>query len=362
MNGASSGSLQRRATVRVAATGMFHPPRPHLIPPDFCVGEWLVQPGLVRLSRGGVCVRLRPQLMDVLVCLAEHVGKTVSKDEVFAAVWSGQFVTESALARCIAELRQTLGDDAHRPRFIETIPKRGYRLLMPVTPASPVLPRHEEPVPVADAPGVKPEDRAATSAAIAPPAAAREPAQAGRERRRWPWLVGVGCAGVIVASLLTLRGPLVPAHSEPGTLIVSVENATGDAAFDTMLGLALAIQFEHSPRLRVLSPEGLRDLLTQAGEDPDRPITRSAAHRVCGPAGAPAIVVGSIAMMGRNYVMGLEAFACETGETLARRQAEVTSKEQVLHEVERLTSLVRSELLSGMSASARLAQQERPTL
>ena len=321
-----------------------------------------MQPGLVRLSREGVCVRLRPQLMDVLVCLAEHAGKTVARDEVFASVWSGQFVTESALARCIAELRQTLGDDAHRPRFIETIPKRGYRLLMPVTSPSSALPQREETGPVANAPAVVPEDNAATPAAFAPPAVAREQAQAGRLRRHWSWLAGVSCTGVVIVSLLALRGLLAPVLAEPENLIVTVENSTGDAAFDTMLGLTLAIQFEHSARLRVLSPEGLRDQLTRAGEDPERPVTRSAAHRVCGPAGAPAIVVGSIAMMGRNYVMGLEAFACETGETLARRQAEVTSKEQVLHEMERLTSLVRSDILSGMSASARLAQPERPVL
>jgi len=141
-----------------------------------------------------------------------------------------------------------------------------------------------------------------------------------------------------------------------------VDNATGDPAFDATLGLAVAIEFEQSPRLRVLSPEGLRGLLQQAGENPDSPITRSAAHRVCGPAGVPAIVVGSIAMMGRNYVMGLEAVACVTGETLARRQTEVTGKEQVLRAMERLTSLVRSDLLSEMSASARNGQPERPTL
>ena len=121
-----------------------------------------------------------------------------------------------------------------------------------------------------------------------------------------------------------------------------------------MLGLAVAIQFEQSPRLRVLSLEGLRNLLSEAGEDPDRPITRSGARRVCGPARAPAIVVGSIALMGRNYVIGLEAVACETGETLARHQAEVAGKEQVLHGMERLTSLVRADLLSDMSAPGRL--------
>jgi DNA-binding winged helix-turn-helix (wHTH) protein/tetratricopeptide (TPR) repeat protein len=102
---------------------------------DFNLGDWFVQPGLNRVSSDGKSIHLRPQLMDVLVCLARRPGGTVHRSELLDQVWPGQFVAETALARCVAELRQALGDRAHQPVIIETIPKRGYRLIAPVTPA-----------------------------------------------------------------------------------------------------------------------------------------------------------------------------------------------------------------------------------
>lgn len=108
------------------------PPVPPTRLEDFSVGDWLVQPSLSRLSRGDSVVHLRPQLMDVLECLVSGNGRTVTKQNVLNAVWSDRFVTETALARSVAELRQALDDDARHPRIIETIPKRGYRIIAPV--------------------------------------------------------------------------------------------------------------------------------------------------------------------------------------------------------------------------------------
>jgi DNA-binding winged helix-turn-helix (wHTH) protein len=99
---------------------------------DFHLDGWLVQPSLCRLTRGGVAVHVRPQLMDMLVCLAARAGKTMAREEIVATVWQDCFVAESGLSRCIAELRSALGDDARQPRIIETIRKRGYRLIAPV--------------------------------------------------------------------------------------------------------------------------------------------------------------------------------------------------------------------------------------
>ena len=97
---------------------------------DFRLGPWLVRPSLDLLVRPDQEVRIRPKLMDLLVLLAEHAGEVLSRDEALVQLWSKQFIAESALSGLMAELRRVLGDDAHGPTFIETVPKSGYRLLV----------------------------------------------------------------------------------------------------------------------------------------------------------------------------------------------------------------------------------------
>lgn len=114
-------------------------PAPAAVPQeDFLVDDWLVQPTLGRLSRGDKTLRLRPQLMDVLVCLVSGNGRTVGKQELLDTVWDDRFVTESAVAHSVAELRQAFGDDARQPRIIETIPKRGYRIVASIARNTPI--------------------------------------------------------------------------------------------------------------------------------------------------------------------------------------------------------------------------------
>jgi DNA-binding winged helix-turn-helix (wHTH) protein len=106
---------------------------------DFRLAEWMVQPSLNRLNLGERVVQIEPKQMDVLVFLAGAAGEVVSKQQIIDAVWPDLFITESVISRAIAGLRRALGDDAKQPRFIETILKRGYRLIAEVAdpPASP---------------------------------------------------------------------------------------------------------------------------------------------------------------------------------------------------------------------------------
>src|SRR4051794_1194612 len=98
----------------------------------FRLGEWTVHPAEGTLCAAGRSLRLEPRVMDVLVYLASAPGRVVSKEELLEAVWEGAFVEEGALAQVIHSLRKALGDDARLPQYIQTIPKRGYRLLAPV--------------------------------------------------------------------------------------------------------------------------------------------------------------------------------------------------------------------------------------
>jgi Tol biopolymer transport system component/DNA-binding winged helix-turn-helix (wHTH) protein len=103
---------------------------------DFYLGAWLVQPSLGRVSLNGRIVQVRPKVMDLLAYLARSPGTVVSKETLLNNVWGTEAVSESALTRTITELRNAVGDDVDHPRFLETIPKRGYRLVAPVRPAA----------------------------------------------------------------------------------------------------------------------------------------------------------------------------------------------------------------------------------
>jgi len=99
---------------------------------QFRVGEWLVAPSLNRVMRDEVAVQLAFKAMDLLICLAERSGELVEKRELVDTVWQTEFVADNTLTKRIAELRDAFGDDARDPRYIETIPKRGYRLIADV--------------------------------------------------------------------------------------------------------------------------------------------------------------------------------------------------------------------------------------
>lgn len=95
----------------------------------FRVADWAFDPSTGEAKRGTHTVHLEPRVMAVLVALAHHAGQVVSKEALRREVWRGVVVTDDALTRCISVLRHLLGDDAQHPRFIETIPKCGYRLI-----------------------------------------------------------------------------------------------------------------------------------------------------------------------------------------------------------------------------------------
>ncbi len=101
-------------------------------PEELRIGEWLVEPAAHRMFRGDRTVRLEPKVMAVLVHLAERAGKVVDKDEVLAEVWPDTVVSEVSLPRVISDLRRALDDDARNPRYVETIPKKGYRMIAEV--------------------------------------------------------------------------------------------------------------------------------------------------------------------------------------------------------------------------------------
>src|SRR3954454_8467541 len=101
--------------------------------PDFFVADWRVRPALSQLERGDLVAAVEARSMQVLVCLARHVPNVVSKQRLMREVWGETFVSEEVLSHAIWELRKAFGDEARNPRYIQTIARKGYRLLAEVS-------------------------------------------------------------------------------------------------------------------------------------------------------------------------------------------------------------------------------------
>jgi adenylate cyclase len=104
----------------------------HSLVEAFSIDNWTVEPALNRMSREGETIHFEPKVMAVLVYLAERPGEPVTRQELDDAVWSGMVVSYDALTGAIQKLRKAFNDDPRRPRIIETLSKKGYRLVAPV--------------------------------------------------------------------------------------------------------------------------------------------------------------------------------------------------------------------------------------
>jgi len=104
--------------------------------PPFTVGEWLVDAGMYRISRGEAAVKLEPKVMEALVYLASHAGQTVTREELENNVWAGTVVGYYSLTGTMQKLRKAFDDDPKNPRIIETLSKKGYRLIADINLAT----------------------------------------------------------------------------------------------------------------------------------------------------------------------------------------------------------------------------------
>jgi DNA-binding winged helix-turn-helix (wHTH) protein/Tol biopolymer transport system component len=189
------------------------------------IGDWRVDPAAGVLSRhGGSVRRLRPQVIDVLLALASRPGEVVSKQELLDSAWKGRFVSESPLTTTVAELREALEDDAKEPRYIQTVPKRGYRLIASVSDATIDPPAAIEPeVPAALQPeplGTSPVLAQVQSPVQSPDQSlGQTPAQAPVVRGRTARHVLLFTATAVALVLLVALSLAFTAHSPPSPLV-----------------------------------------------------------------------------------------------------------------------------------------------
>ena len=154
-------------------------------------------------------------------------------------------------------------------------------------------------------------------------------------------LLGVG--------LLTYRHRSQPLTEKDTILIADFVNKTGDAGFDGALKQGLALQLEQSPFLNVFPDERVQETL-KSMRSPDAPVTRDVAREICERQGLKAMIIGSIVMLGSQYVITLEAVNARTSEVLAQAQKEAASKEQVLSALREAATSLREKLGESLTS------------
>jgi serine/threonine protein kinase len=169
-----------------------------------------------------------------------------------------------------------------------------------------------------------------------------------RSERRGHWQKMAATAGLVAA--LMAGGLYWTAHRAPkltdkDTLVLAdFTNTTGDAVFDGALKQALTIQLLQSPFLNILPEQRVREILKQMGRPADDPIGKGIGREICQRASVKALLSGSIAKLGNEYLIGLEAVNCQTGDLLASEQMQAENKEAVLKALGKVATSLRQKL------------------
>jgi eukaryotic-like serine/threonine-protein kinase len=271
------------------------------------------------LRHNGTTAKLPEQPFQILVELIQHPGEVVTREELCRCLWrSDTFVDfEHGLNSAVKRLREALDDSAENPRYIETLPRHGYRLMVPVEksePAAPAIPR------------------APIRKILAP--------------------VAVLLVAAAIGGTLYLRlHRITPRLTDKDTIVLSdFDNKTGDPVFDDTLKQGLSVQLEQSPFLDLLSEDKVNGTLKLMGRPSGDRLTPQVTQEVCQRTGSKAMLTGSIARLGSQYVIGLKVVDCNNGDVLAEAQEQAAGKEAVLKALDAAAVSLRSKLGESLSS------------
>jgi eukaryotic-like serine/threonine-protein kinase len=277
------------------------------------------------LMRDQETITLSPKAFETLLVLVEHSERVVLKDDLMKTLWPDTFVEESNLSQHIFQLRKALGDKAHDPEYIVTVPGRGYRFALKVVeitePDGDLIVRSRSVQTVT----VEETESTQSSAAIAAFAKLRQ--------RPWNWILGATAVVAVVALtfavVVRVRRP-APMNEADLVLVSDFVNTTGDPIFDGTLKQALTVKLAESPYFSMVPDTTTRKTLGSMGRPADERVVPPIARDVCQREGAKVVVGGSILNLGNKYVLDLDATNCLSGASVARQEIEALDREQVL--------------------------------
>jgi DNA-binding winged helix-turn-helix (wHTH) protein/tetratricopeptide (TPR) repeat protein len=303
--------------------------------------EFELQPSRRAILRGGERISVAPKSFEVLLCLVQHAGRVVLKEEILESVWPGAFVEEGNLTQHIFWLRKALGN---KSGYIVTIPGRGYEftgMVERLADGSGGAQQHRS--------GQTPisftlEETVERTQIVVEETISQTPAvKAGW--RLWPKVTIALLLVAAVAGAATWHwrhGLVAGDHHE--VVLADFENTTQDADFDRSLKTLLAIDLNQSPFLLVAGENDTRKVMKLMNLPSDATLTPAVAREVCERLNDQVVLAGRLAQMGRKYVVTVDATDCSDGRSLVQTRGIADSKEEVIHAVDTAAGEMRRKL------------------
>jgi DNA-binding winged helix-turn-helix (wHTH) protein/tetratricopeptide (TPR) repeat protein len=313
------------------------------------------------IRRDGTKIALPPKAFDLLLYLVQNPQRPLTKEELLQAVWPDSFVEEGNLTQNIFLLRKALATSRDDFRYIVTLPGRGYQFASAVEMVN-HSPQNEPAL--QESPDIEPKPGAPTmhalvsdetedaKASIPTASAGRPPILPTSSERRPRWWPAIATFLVLVlatGSLVWWKNHRAPSRIQ-AIVLADFDNLTADGSFDVVLKKALEIDLAQSPYLDVMSGRETGDMLQLMGRDPNVALTPDVAKEICQRDNRQVMVNGSIANLGREYLLTLEATDCISGKKLTEAKAEAASKEAVLAALDSTADRLRHNL--GESAKS----------
>jgi eukaryotic-like serine/threonine-protein kinase len=296
------------------------------------------------LFRNGEFVPLPPKVLETLLILVEEAGYVVTKDELMQRIWPDTYVEEGSIANNISALRKLLNPDFEGEGPIATVPKRGYRFTAELRLRNAA---REITVHAAAAPAeTKPVEEEA------PPPDDAEP-QSFWSRYKIILQVGIGLL-ILFAAIYNFYFLTATAHgklSEKDTIVITdFNNKTKDTVFDDTLKQALTFDLEQSPLLNILPDRKVENTLKLMGRADDERVTADVGRDVCQRVNSKAMLVGEISALESEYLIGLQAINCATGDVLVSEQARASGRAQVLKALDQAAFRMRGRLGESLAS------------
>ncbi|MGA3107113.1 MAG: winged helix-turn-helix domain-containing protein [Terriglobales bacterium] len=299
-------------------------------------GPFTFDPDGGELSRDGYRVRLQPQPALVLAILTDQPGKLVPREEIYRAIWGDDTHVdfEQSLNYCIRQIRAALRDDAADPKYLETVPKRGYRFLASVE--------------ISNGNG----SHSGTHVVLTPEnGAATLPEEAGLQARRpgrWKFLLLPGVTLALLAVLAVVwmnhRRQALPLRGSDTVLIADFENQTGDPRFDDALLTAFTVSIGQSRFVNVFPRSRIESVLKRMGRSGSERTTVPLAREICTRENIRGLIANTITRTGQQFELTAELIDPGTGATVRSYKERSYGEDHILEALDSIASRVRADL------------------